>query len=151
MECEVCGREIERAIKVMIEGTQVEACNQCAKFGKKIATPSKKPIFTLSMKKRPMYKIVKSNKEIVENYYIRIRKAREKRGLTQEELGKVINEKASVVNRLEAKHMSPDEKLAKKLEKALDISLFENAHDNKIEDSFSYSEELTLGDMIKKK
>lgn len=151
MVCEVCGREVERTIKVLIEGTAVEACSSCSRFGKRIVATPKGPRYSSYQKKRPMYRLVKPRTDIVEDYHDRIRIARERSGLTQEELGKHINEKASVINRLEARHMPPDEKLAKKLEKVLDISLFEVIRDNKVEDHISFSDGLTLGDMIKKK
>ncbi len=151
MNCEVCGREVEWAIKVNLEGATVEACSRCARFGKKVPTFSKKPLSSFPLKKRPMYREVSADKDIVDDYYKRIRKARESRGLTQEDLGKKINEKTSVINRLEAKQMDPDQKLIKKLEKTLGISLLEEARNKKIEGSISFSDGLTLGDMIKKR
>ena len=151
MVCEVCGKEIVRTIKVIIEGTQIDACPSCSRFGKKVNTAPIRPKTSWRPNKSPMYRRVKTSKDIVDDYHQRIRKKREEIGLTQEELGKKINEKASIINRLEATHMPPNEKLAKKIERTLGIQLFEDSHDEKVEDSYSFSDKFTLGDMIKKK
>jgi len=54
-----------------------------------------------------------------------IRQAREKKGWSREELGEKLYEKASVVSRLESGKMVPDLKLAKKIEKTLNLILIE--------------------------
>ncbi|MFQ6136064.1 MAG: multiprotein bridging factor aMBF1 [Candidatus Hydrothermarchaeales archaeon] len=150
MECEVCGRSVERPIKVMIEGTQMQTCSFCAKFGKRVVATQRSKI-GLKPKRRSTYKIVDIGREVIQDYNMVIRKARESMGLTQEELGKKISEKASVINRLESGHMVPNEKLARKLERALTISLFGDIHNEKVEHTAVSREEPTLGDMVKKK
>ncbi len=62
--------------------------------------------------------------EIVDNYGDIVRKAREKMGLTREQLAKILKEKESVIARIENYEMVPDDKLAKKLERVLKIKLF---------------------------
>ncbi len=53
-----------------------------------------------------------------------IKNARESLGITQEELGRKINEKPSMIGHLENGSMKPDDILAKKLEHFLKIHLF---------------------------
>lgn len=53
-----------------------------------------------------------------------IKNARESLGITQDELGKKINEKPSMIGHLENGSMKPDDLLARKLEHYLKIELF---------------------------
>jgi putative transcription factor len=63
--------------------------------------------------------------EIVDDYSSKVRKNRERLGLTQDQLGSKVNEKGSVISRIESGHMEPDLKMAKKLGRFLGISLLE--------------------------
>ncbi len=62
---------------------------------------------------------------IVPDYASIIRKARESLGLTQEQLGRLINEKPSVIRRIESGAMVPTPVIARKLERALKIRLIQ--------------------------
>lgn len=64
-------------------------------------------------------------KELVEDYHKRIQQARDNLGWNQEQLGQKINERKSVISKIENKSMKPDDKLVRKLEKALGIKLME--------------------------
>ena len=64
-------------------------------------------------------------KELVEDYHKRIQQARSRLGLNQEQLGQKINERKSIISKLENKSLKPDDKLVRKLEKALEIKLME--------------------------
>jgi len=128
----------------------MKTCKACAKFGeaREISAPqqrqAKKKIYRKSRPKpQPL-------PEVVEDYHDIIRRAREKKGLTQEELGLIINEKASVINRLESKRMSPSITLARKLERALEITLLEESEEvSPSEFRKGENAELTIGDIIK--
>lgn len=63
--------------------------------------------------------------EIVDDCAVLVRKNRERLGLTQDQLGAKINEKGSVISRIESAHMEPDMRMAKKLERFLGVKLFE--------------------------
>jgi putative transcription factor len=54
----------------------------------------------------------------------RIREARMKMGLTHEQLGMKMNEKAQQLKKFETGALKPDELLAKKLERFLGIKLY---------------------------
>jgi uncharacterized protein (TIGR00270 family) len=62
--------------------------------------------------------------EIDPDYFIIVRQAREKMSLTQEALGRAINEKPSVISHVESKKLKPDPILARKLMHHLKINLF---------------------------
>lgn len=145
MECEVCGRTIEKPFYVKIEGSEMRTCAACSKFGVRIARQEQKKQATFKYPQLREEKTV----EYVENYGEAIRNARQRRGLTQEELGKLTNEKMSVIARLESEKMVPTAELAKKLEKSLDIQLLEEREEEKITGDRAPARELTIGDVIK--
>ncbi|MEM3617021.1 MAG: helix-turn-helix domain-containing protein, partial [Candidatus Bathyarchaeia archaeon] len=92
-----------------------------------------------------------SSLELVDDYDVKVRQAREKLGLTHEELGKKINEKVSVLKKVETRKIKPDDKLAAKLEHALRIRLLVPASQEKVPTtvvSKKPSRSLTLGDLV---
>ena len=162
MNCEICGKPIEgRPIRTKIDGSVLEVCKECSKFGRvqkdtplerkfvsrnKKGNPQKRPQARQNVQRRreePM-------DELVEDYNVIIRKARESKGWTREELGAKMYEKVSVINRIESGKMEPDVKLAKKFEKTLNITLIEKYDDMDLE-SFksSVSGPNTLGSIVK--
>ena len=162
MNCEICGKPIEgRPIRTKIDGSVLEVCKECSKFGRvqkdtplerkfvsrnKKGNPQKRPQARQNVQRRreePM-------DELVEDYNVIIRKARESKGWTREELGAKMYEKVSVINRIESGKMEPDIKLAKKFEKTLNITLIEKYDDMDLE-SFksSASGPNTLGSIVK--
>lgn len=91
--------------------------------------------------------------ELVENFDAKIRQAREKLGLSHEDLGKKLNEKISLLRKIETKKMTPDNLLATKLEHVLKIKLIVPAGEEKITVPPSkmvkpINREITLGDLI---
>lgn len=60
---------------------------------------------------------------VVEGYGSLVRRAREKLGLSHEELGRRIAEKVSVLKKIENEKMVPDQKVSEKLEHILGIKL----------------------------
>lgn len=157
MECEVCGRKIwGKPIPVVIEGTEMKTCKQCARFGRETKSWSRMPRrepgkgVSLTRRKYPYGARRKPVIEIVEDYSLIIRHAREARKLTQEDLGRKINEKVSVIARLESGRMKPSVEIAKKLERALDIKLLEEvSEEGEYSASGEAKGELTIGDIIK--
>lgn len=64
-----------------------------------------------------------NEKELVFDYGDKIQKARQRNGMNRAELADEINEKESLVSRLENGRSLPSEEVRRKLEQALDISL----------------------------
>ena len=165
MQCEVCGRKIQgTSYKAIIEGARLVVCKDCAKLGsfswelktpRSIKSPAKtrKPLRkprTTKKQKSPL----DSTLELVANFGARIRHAREAQGLSHEDLGRRINEKVSVLKKLESHKMKPDNKLTEKLQYALKIKLLAPPTDEKLPKKLlttPSSRTLTLGDLIKSK
>jgi len=162
LRCEVCGHKIfGKPYRVIIEGAKLTVCSQCSKHGtivweettpKTIAPRPKATLKPLKpQSKKPTETTVDTSLELIENFDLKIRQAREKRGLSHEELGKKINEKVSLLKKIETKRMAPDNKLAAKLEHVLKIKLLIPASKEKVPQSKIpklLSRELTLGDLI---
>lgn len=160
MRCEICGKPIgDNPIRAKVEGSVVNVCKECSKLGKIQRTPVaptrfKKP--TNSKAKKTANPTPKRSyrepDEIVENYAELIRNARESKKISREVLAKSLSEKTSIINRLESGKMEPDLKLAKKIEKKLNIQLIEK---NSLSDLDEFKggsiKEPTLGDFIKVK
>lgn len=61
--------------------------------------------------------------EMIDNYGKKIIKARKGMNLNREEFAKKINEKESLIKRIESEEMRPNDKLIEKIERFLDIKL----------------------------
>lgn len=134
MRCEICGKRIVGTpIKTKIDSSVMEVCKECSKFGKVIREPEKprrSPPRRVQRRPRREFEAIY---EVVEDYSAIIREKRESRGWSREDLAERINEKVSVINRIETGRMEPDIKLAKKLEKLLKIKLLEKFEQDEID------------------
>ncbi len=140
MQCELCGEETE-LVNALVEGTLVNACRACAGFGKIVHKPK--------LKKKASPKIVEEDNDfLVSNYDELIRIARQKKGLSQEELAVKIGEKVSQIKKFESKSQEPNFIVAKKLNKELGISLIEKKDFEKENFKTKNDGPLTLGDII---
>ena len=172
VQCEMCGAETASPKTVKIEGAELQVCDSCATFGTEVnqqrstststkySTGGSKDSSSESSRssggssggRRRRRDMFDEMEEVATDYDQRIRNAREAAGLTQEELAKQINEKASLVRKLEHGDMLPSDDVQKKLERKLDISLTESGGDEDTEwESGGDSQGLTLGDMVKRK
>ena len=157
MECEICGKPVSETnpTRAKIEGSVMVVCKDCAKLGTIQKAPPK-PKFQQNKKgkkttqPRRNYRNDEPKDELIEDYNVAVRKAREAKNWSREDLGKKINERVSVINRIESGKMTPDNKLTKKLEKALNIKLIENIDDIDLNQFMSGSSgERTLGNVVK--
>ena len=160
MRCEVCGHRIHtEPLTAVIEGARLTVCVECAKHGKivhqeDVAIPkaaAKKSQTPLPVvQKKPAVTAVQITQEVTSDYAAKIKAAREKLALTHEELGKRINEKASVLRNLEAGKMEPNNQLASKLEHMLKIKLLVPVSEEKVSPipKAAANQEMTLGDLI---
>ena len=159
MECEICGKPVpeNNPIRAKIEGSVMVVCKECSKLGTVQKAPpkpkyvkqnkGKKPANT---RKRNYSRNDEPSEELIEDFSFEVRKAREAKDWSREDLGRKINERVSVIIRIETGKMTPDTKLTKKLEKALNIKLLEKV-DNVDLNQFinSSSGERTLGNIMK--
>jgi len=155
MQCELCGRDCD-CKPAAIDGVRMMLCPKCMRHGQSIGVPDKthvnikKPI--LDRIKRPKVKDVYRNmeKELVSDWNELIRNAREKKGLSREELGFRIGERTVTISKIENGDLRPSDKMVEKLEKELNISLVEKVADISTITSSSHSRGYTIGDFIKK-
>ncbi|UCH88882.1 MAG: TIGR00270 family protein [Thermoplasmata archaeon] len=156
MLCEMCGQEVRSTKKIDIEGSLLSVCQNCARFGKEPEppktpvqssprepggrSPPRTPMRTqdssvsvedrLAQRQRRMQSknIFEggSSQELIDDYHKEIQRARMQLGMNQEELARKLNERKSIIAKLETRSIRPDNKLIRKLEKTLKISLMEN-------------------------
>lgn len=121
MRCEVCGKDFPKLIRAEIEGAELMVCTECAKLGKTLdfqrpaSQSQKSKVFAPARIEEPP--------ELIENFGAEVKRARERLGLTREELAKKIFEKESLLVRIENDGFEPEEKIVRKLEKVLGIKL----------------------------
>ncbi len=132
MQCEICGIDIKGSpIRVTVEGTVLDVCGKCARYGKpsdkwtpvsRKMSPTEKPVIS----RRPRRDIFdKMEGEINPDYAQIIRKARESKGFTIEELASKIMEKSALLKKIEREELIPEDAVRKKLETELEIKLTE--------------------------
>ncbi|HSV42100.1 MAG TPA: multiprotein bridging factor aMBF1, partial [Methanomassiliicoccales archaeon] len=150
-------------LPVRIEGAVLNVCRDCARFGDNVkqvgkkATPAEPSVIQARlqnrerrMKTRDVYEGGEESFEMAVDFPKRIKDAREKMGWKQEELAAKMNERVSIIHKLEAGTMHPDDILIRKVEKTLDIKLKERVTIAAVEKSAS-KKAMTLEDFIKKK
>ncbi len=94
--------------------------------------------------------------EVVPDYAERVRRARERLGLSQEELAIRVKERVNVIKRIEAGTLVPTVDLARRLEKVLGVKLLEPVVEEDVELGAGGAGgrrrrgefELTLGDIV---
>lgn len=159
MICEVCGKNVPRLRKVLIEGAVMNVCDNCAKLGTPLDKVKEKnvpkivnPQITHVQEKKIQRKKEDALDEemiLVEDYGERIRKARDAMNLTLDDVAKKLQEKKNVLSKIERNEMKPDKELIKKLEKFYGIKLMEKVTTMPGEQK-TIKNSLTLGDLIKK-
>ena len=132
-------------------------CAECAKLGSDEWKPepkslgvSFKPKSTRRFRPRLTKRRNRDLREdltIIENFGSIIRKTRRKLGLSQEELGRKISEKVSVIKKIEGERMMPDERLARKLERALGVKLLTPLVEPEVFFSPKVDKGVTLGEI----
>ncbi|ABU81669.1 multiprotein bridging factor aMBF1 [Ignicoccus hospitalis] len=144
--CEMCGRPIYgKAYRVYIEGAEMVLCESCFRSVKAKVAP-------LPKKERKAAPKPKTKKVVeyvvVEDYAERVRKARERLGLSRRELGMKVGEHETVIKRIELGRLEPDLELARKLERVLGVELVKKVEYEESEaPKFQGPAELTLGDV----
>lgn len=149
--CDMCGKKVEFLNQAIVEGTMLSVCESCSEFGKivKVEKPhieeSKKPQKIIPTSTTTMIDA------IIEDWASKIKNAREKLGLTQEDLAQKIAEKESVIHNVESGHLEPSIKLAKKFEQFFRITLIEKIKEEHKTNIDLRSSNITIGDLLKMK
>lgn len=140
MLCEMCGKETPVTGRVRIEGTVLNVCDACARFGERVdpapapsgppvgGARSRAPLLPVRpggprrLEERDLYQEI-GEMELAPDWGKRVRVAREARTWTPEELGKKLNEKKSIVLKIESGSFRPPDALVRKLERLLQVRL----------------------------
>ncbi len=164
-QCEMCGATESSLTTTKVEGAELELCASCSDFGTEVETQTTSSTSTKystsssgsddssgssgssSSRRHDMFDEMET---LAADYDQRIRQAREQAGLSQEELADRLNEKRSVIRKLERGDVLPSDDVQTKLESALDISLSESGGADDEEWSSDSSGSMTLGDVVKR-
>lgn len=176
VQCEMCGTDVGNPNRVKIEGAELDVCDACTEFGTEVRTEDSSSSTSTKYstggssgssssgasgstggsgggsgggRRRDMFDEMD---EVAQDYDQRIRDAREEAGMSQQELANSLNEKASLIRKLEHGDILPSDDVQRKLERSLDIDLSagSSAGDEEWE-SGSASGGYTLGDVVKRK
>jgi putative transcription factor len=159
--CELCGADVPRLKSVAIDATILSVCGDCARFGEEVATPTLRPstmppVIAQRLEARQRRMTPKDvyeqggELEFLDDFPRRIREAREARGWKQADLGAKINERASVIAKLESGAITPGDDLVRKVERQLGIKLKERVQPVAVKKSAAAGG-ITLGDLLKGK
>ena len=161
MNCEICGNSIRGPPKhIVVEGARLVVCLRCSTHGedywqpaapsKTLERPISKPISVKPRIRKETLPKDYAELELRSDYATKIRKAREKLELTQEELAKQVKERLSIILKIEAGKMVPNVQLSRMLEHVLKMKLMILTVEPKMQKSVVAEEtqELTIGDII---
>lgn len=130
----MCGKELPSLRRATIEGTTMHVCGDCIKYGveqagaKNEVTGRSRTTAALenrAIRGRTRDVFADMPEELVEDYGDRVRQARNRLGLSIEDVGKQINERQSELAKLESGSYHPPDVLVKKLERFFNIKLME--------------------------
>jgi putative transcription factor len=147
--CDLCGKN-EQLFKTAIEGTELSVCRSCASYG--VNSPTLKKSVS---KKENSYELPielrEQSYELKPNYFQIVKEARERRSIMQEDFAKKIQEKLSVIRKIESGAYEPPIELARRLEKALGVRIIEKVSSGDITKISNRTTSMTIGDLLHKK
>ncbi len=149
-DCEICGKKTESLYIIDVEGAELTTCGRCAE-GKNIIEIMEEDKKSNTKMQNSSKKEEEESIEIIDDYGPVIRSAREKIGIPIKVLAEMINEKESMLNRVEHGKMLPSDKLIDKLEKNLGIKLKVSVTKSGHVEKKGNDPKLTLGDAAIKK
>lgn len=141
----MCGKDYPRLNHAKVEGAVIEVCERCSRFGTKVDVqetvykPIKKPIIIADLN---------DSLDLVPEYGKIIAKIRQNKGLTRYDLAKTLNEKESVIRRLEEENLEPNEDLVKRVENFLGIKLRGKYEESRRQRQGKKQIDLTVGDVV---
>ncbi|WP_083860900.1 multiprotein bridging factor aMBF1 [Natrialba asiatica] len=179
VQCEMCGAETSSPKTIKVEGAKLDVCADCTDFGTEVKQTSSSNTSTKystgsssssggqsggsasggtssssssssSQRRSDMFDDMD---ELATDYDELVRSAREEQGLSQSDLANELNEKSSLIRKIERGDTLPSDRVQSKLERFLEINL--SAEGGSSEDSEwsggSSSGSYTLGDVVKRK
>ncbi|WP_207288518.1 multiprotein bridging factor aMBF1 [Haloterrigena alkaliphila] len=180
VQCEMCGAETSSPKTIKVEGAKLDVCSNCTDFGTEVKQPSSSSTSTKystgsgsssssggnssgsasssssssgGSSSRQRSDMFDDMDELATDYDDLVRNAREEKGLSQSDLANELNEKASLIRKIERGDTLPSDRVQSKLENFLEVDL--NAEGGSSENSEwsggSSSGSYTLGDVVKRK
>ena len=161
MICEMCGKEVPLTKTVIVEGSRLNVCPNCARFGEdyranQSGAPISSSVIDQRLEKREKRMKTKdiyagtSSVELVDDYGGVIREARVAKGMDLEQFAASILEKKGTLAKIESNSLVPDDRIIKKIEKALGIKLTETVKTGVTVGGGNGNNKMTLGNFIKK-
>ena len=162
MICEMCGKEVPMTKTVIVEGSRLNVCPGCARFGEDYrasssnGAPVTQTVIEERLQKRERRMQSKdiyagsASVELVDDYGGVIREARVAKGMDLDQFAASILEKKGTLAKIESNNLIPDDKLIKKIEKALGIKLTEAVQSGVTVGGGNGRNSMTLGNFIKK-
>lgn len=140
--------------KALVEGTELVVCDKCARLGKGAKLIQQLSPKQEQKKQKEILRLKTQEQETIQaithDYGQKIRKARMKLDMTQEEFAKKLGIKESVLQKIENSEFEPPIDMAEKLEKALHIRLIEEVEQETVEIKKEKTGVMTIGDVIRK-
>lgn len=141
MNCELCGKVIDRYHEVIIDGVTMKVCHDCARYGKEVTRkqtvvhreqipqPVRNKNFVRVPPPPPSRRKVAGSAEDSDEPIIdfgkTIKRRREEMGLSQEELANKLQEKKNLIAKIEREEIKPDKHTARKIEKIMGVRILE--------------------------
>jgi putative transcription factor len=144
-DCEICGKKTESLYIIDVEGAELTTCRACAE-GKNVIEVMDENTKNKKNQKRKDEEQTGETTEVVENYGLIIRTAREKIGIPVKVLAEMINEKESMLNRIEHQRLLPSDKVIDKLEKNTGIKIKTGVVEKTSKGNKDPDSPITLGD-----
>lgn len=143
--CELCGQDSDSLTTVKIEGAKLDVCDSCSDMGEEVETKQKKT--RKKKKKSDSSSRKRKEKVLAQNYGEKIKKARENEPLSIKEVANDLNEKESLIKKIESEKLKPDKALAQKLEHKFDITLYTTPSVNDVDTDSSDTRKARVGDV----
>ena len=141
--CEICGSEIRDDVYfIRVDASELKVCKYCARHGtlvrrvrvervleegRKLKSASvASAVSSAVVRRRPriydeMERVLEEEAEIPEDFGKLVKSARERLGWKQAELARRINEKQSVIRKIETGEIIPTKEMLEKLKRALNL------------------------------
>jgi putative transcription factor len=141
--CQLCGEDSDNLKKTKIEGALMKVCNSCSDMGDVVEKKQKKTKKT----KKTASRRPRDTQVLANDYGSRVKDARESEKMSIKELSDDLNEKASLIRKVEREDLKPEKALAKKLSQKLGITLYVNPEVSDHSTESGDDRDATVGDV----
>lgn len=132
MECEMCGKTTGTR-RYSVSGTIMRLGLCCAKYGEELDAPApaqgSQAAIQRGLERRASRnqapRVQEPEWDLVDDFGHRVRQARERKNMTKEQLGNKVSARMPQLNAIESGNLRPSDDLARRLERALGITLLE--------------------------